>query len=278
MATKMIKFDLSMKGVKVTNFEELQEHFSADILPIFQTGRLAKWLMSRELVAQAEAIVAIDKNSTELQQLVAISRVLELDDDEEVLQFLLDDRQAAQTTSLPPTTETDADVDTEVETQIESNNVQPIESQVVILEAKIESLESMLNEYESDFRRARSCGLYFGSDLLDEKGRKKVEGAERSYANRGKGGLILLYDSTIFGTGKEGFYLTNEEFFIKFLLEDRYVVSIRNINKFRVDKHDCEFSINYGITYTYASSTLRDSLIIISKCIEKYNKQFSLLV
>ena len=277
MATKMIKFDLSMKGVKVTSFEELQEQFSADILPIFQTGRLAKWLMSRDLVAQAEAIVAIDKNSTELQQLAAISRVLELDDDVDVLQFLLDDRQAAQTTSLPPIeTETDVDPDTEVEvdTKIESNNVQPIESKVVILETKKESLESMLNEYESDFRRARDCGLYFGSDLLDDNARKKVEGAERSYANRGKGGLILLYDSTIFGSGKEGFYLTNEEFSIKFLFEDRYVVRIRDIRRFRVDRSDCEFTIN-GTSFTYALKSLRDSLIIISKCIEKYNKQFS---
>lgn len=104
MATKTIKFDLQMKGVKVTSFDELQDNFSADILPIFQTGRLAKWLMSRELVAQAESIAAIDKNSTELQQLVAICRVLELDDDEEILQFLLDDRQVAQTVSAAVST------------------------------------------------------------------------------------------------------------------------------------------------------------------------------
>ena len=101
MATKMIKFDLQMKGVKVTNIEELQENFNADILPIFQAGRLAKWLMSRELIAQAEAVTAIDKNSTELQQLAVICQVLELDDDQDVLQFLLDDRQAAQTVTAP---------------------------------------------------------------------------------------------------------------------------------------------------------------------------------
>lgn len=103
MATKMIKFDLQMKGVKVTNIEELQENFNADILPIFQTGRLAKWLMSRELIAQAEAVTAIDKNSTELQQLAAICQALELDDDEEVLQFLLDERPAAQTAQTTAT-------------------------------------------------------------------------------------------------------------------------------------------------------------------------------
>lgn len=102
MATKIIKFDLPMKGVKVTSLEELQDNFSADILPIFQTGRLAKWLKSRELLAQSEAIAAIDKASSELQQLAAICRVLELDDDEEVLQFLLDDRKVAQAAPPPP--------------------------------------------------------------------------------------------------------------------------------------------------------------------------------
>lgn len=94
---KMIKFDLRLQDVKVTNLEELQENFCADILPIFQTGRLAKWFKSRDLSELAQAIDAIDKNSSELEQLAAICRVLELDDDSEVLQFLLEDRFSRQT-------------------------------------------------------------------------------------------------------------------------------------------------------------------------------------
>lgn len=86
---KLIKFDLSLKGVRVATLEALQENFSAEILPIFQSGRLAKWLKSRDLLEQAAAIEAIDKNASELQQLKAICQVLGLDDDEEVLQFLL---------------------------------------------------------------------------------------------------------------------------------------------------------------------------------------------
>ncbi len=105
MATKMIKFDLLLKGVKVTNFDELQDNFGADILPIFQSGRLAKFLKSRELPEQADAITAIDLGNTELQQLAAICRVLELDDNEDVLRCLLDERQTVaattQTTQAP---------------------------------------------------------------------------------------------------------------------------------------------------------------------------------
>lgn len=90
---KMIKFDLTLNGDKVTNLEQLQEHFSADILPIFQAGRLAKWFKSRDLLEQATAIEAIVKDGSELQQLKSICQVLGLDDDEDVLQILLDDRQ-----------------------------------------------------------------------------------------------------------------------------------------------------------------------------------------
>lgn len=276
MATKMIKFDLPMKGVKVTSFEELQENFSADILPIFQAGRLSKWLMSRELVAQSEAIAAIDKNSTELLQLVAICRVLELDDDEEVLQILLDDRQAVQPPMQPP-------VETEVE--LESNNVNSIENEVIIPEARKKSLMSMLEESESEFKKAKDCGLIFGFDLIVNKGPKKSENAEKSYANRGggdsdgnykippMGNLLMLYDSTVWGSGSEGFCITSDEFFCKASYEDGYMVNIRDIKTFRVDEDDREISVN-GNYYKYRNGDLTKSLKIISKCIEKYNQQF----
>ncbi|BBP00328.1 pentapeptide repeat-containing protein [Sulfuriferula nivalis] len=106
---KMIKFDLQMKGVKITSVEELQDNFSADILPIFQSGRLAKWFKSRDMLDQALAIEAIAKDSSELQQLGNICRALDLDDDEEVLRFLLDDRAAPQITPVTPTVEVEED-------------------------------------------------------------------------------------------------------------------------------------------------------------------------
>lgn len=106
---KPIRFDLSMKGVKITNFEELQDNFSAEILPLFQSGKLARWFKSREMSEQALAVEAIDKNGRELQQLQGLCQVLGLDADEEVLQYLLDDRQAPQAAPLAVVAEASED-------------------------------------------------------------------------------------------------------------------------------------------------------------------------
>ena len=94
MATKTIKFDLQINGKRISTFEELQDNFSAHVLPIFQSGRLYKWLLSREMLAQADAVKAIDTNGSELEQLTAICQMLELDSDAEVLGFMLEDWKA----------------------------------------------------------------------------------------------------------------------------------------------------------------------------------------
>ena len=94
MATKTIKFDLQINGKRISTFEELQDNFSAHVLPIFQSGRLYKWLLSREMPAQADAVKAIDTNDSELEQLTAICQILELDSDAEVLGFMLEDWKA----------------------------------------------------------------------------------------------------------------------------------------------------------------------------------------
>lgn len=297
MATKMIKFDLQMKGVKVTTLEELQENFSADILPIFQTGRLVKWLMSRELVTQAEAIAVIDKNSTELQQLASICQVLELDDDEDVLQFLLDELQDAQAKTLP-LNEIVVEVDAEDLNQkngsnsICESNLGTEANQVNIEINQIQGgfktevqhlpLKCFFDEYEAQFKRANECGLLFGSYLSENKGLKKIENAENSYAKyRGRdcnlspaGSLLMLIDTTVWGSASDGFYITSEELFVKEAWEDGWMVKIRDIKRCRIDSDDKNVEIN-GRSFSYLSDTRTASLKIVFRCIEKYNNQFA---
>ncbi len=86
---KTIKFDLSMNGAKIATLSDFQENLTAEILPIFQSGKLSKWLKSRDLLEQATAIEAIDKNASELEQLEAMCQALGLGYDEKALQFLL---------------------------------------------------------------------------------------------------------------------------------------------------------------------------------------------
>lgn len=44
---KLIKFDLPMNGIKVTNLEELRDNVTFELLVHYKSGLLAKWLRSR---------------------------------------------------------------------------------------------------------------------------------------------------------------------------------------------------------------------------------------
>ena len=45
---KKIRFDLTMDGTRVSNIEELQEHFTTEIIDHFRSGVLGSWLESRD--------------------------------------------------------------------------------------------------------------------------------------------------------------------------------------------------------------------------------------
>ena len=53
---KTIKFDLPVDGVKVKNLDELREHFTVEILDLYQSGILLKWLQSRNFTEEFEAV------------------------------------------------------------------------------------------------------------------------------------------------------------------------------------------------------------------------------
>lgn len=95
---KSIKFNLNLSGKSVSNLDELQEHFSAEILPIYHSGRLLKWLQARELNEQVQALQAITPSGNEIEQMETICRVLDLNYDLDVLKFLIEDWQAEQQT------------------------------------------------------------------------------------------------------------------------------------------------------------------------------------
>jgi len=58
---KLIKFDLPIDGVKVKTIDELREHFTPEILDHFRSGLLAKWLVSRKLQDELEAVKALEE-------------------------------------------------------------------------------------------------------------------------------------------------------------------------------------------------------------------------
>ena len=88
MANKNIKFDLPIKGKSISTFEGLRSNFGAELLPIFQSGRLHKWFLSRKLVEKADAVKAIDMQGSELEQLTGICKVLEVEGDDKALALI----------------------------------------------------------------------------------------------------------------------------------------------------------------------------------------------
>ena len=56
---KAIKFDLPIDGVKVATLDDLQDHFTTEIIGHFRSGLLSKWLRPRGLNRELTAIEAL---------------------------------------------------------------------------------------------------------------------------------------------------------------------------------------------------------------------------
>ena len=53
---KLIKFDMPIDGVKVATLEALRDHFTTEVVGHFRSGLLARWLRSRDMETELEAI------------------------------------------------------------------------------------------------------------------------------------------------------------------------------------------------------------------------------
>ena len=87
---KLIKFDLPIDGVKVKTVEELREHFTPEILDHFRSGLLAKWLVSRKLQDELEAIKALD-GAEDALLLKGLCEVFGIEADDAVIATILND-------------------------------------------------------------------------------------------------------------------------------------------------------------------------------------------
>ena len=79
---KMIKFDLPIDGVKVATLDDLQDHFTTEIIGHFRSSLLARWLRSRGWTRELAAVEALaaDDDATTLKELCRIFEI-EADDD-----------------------------------------------------------------------------------------------------------------------------------------------------------------------------------------------------
>ena len=79
---KIIKFDLPIDGVKVATFDDLQDHFTIEIIGHFRSNLLARWLRSRGRTRELAAVEALapGDDATTFKELCRIFE-MEADDD-----------------------------------------------------------------------------------------------------------------------------------------------------------------------------------------------------
>ena len=82
------------------------------------------------------------------------------------------------------------------------------------LEPLTTDLDDMLGYFENIFADAGEDRFYFFPDE-DEKGRSKLNGTRVSYAQYGNETPLILYDSTLGRSGKDGFLITNQHVYLK---------------------------------------------------------------
>lgn len=80
MTIKIIKFDLPINGAKVATLEALRDNLTDEIVKLARSGQLERWLKSRQLQAQAQAVAAAVSQHVEDKALfMALCVVLEVE-------------------------------------------------------------------------------------------------------------------------------------------------------------------------------------------------------
>lgn len=93
---KKIKFNLLVNGKSVGDFEQLQDNFSADLLDYIENQKLAKWFNVRDMDDKAQQVSEIEPIASPMVQMKSLCRILELEDDEDVIAYLLEEREKRQ--------------------------------------------------------------------------------------------------------------------------------------------------------------------------------------
>ena len=81
---KMIKFDLPIDGVKVATLDDLWGHFTTEMIGHFRSGLLARWLRSRSMTRELEAVEALMEGD-DVAVLKELCRIFEVEADDDAI-------------------------------------------------------------------------------------------------------------------------------------------------------------------------------------------------
>lgn len=92
---KMIKFDLPIDGTRVSTLDDLQDHFTPEVIKHFRSGLLTRWLRARGFDRELERVEALtsDNDAYVLKQLCRIFNV-EVETDEETIAWVIRESEA----------------------------------------------------------------------------------------------------------------------------------------------------------------------------------------
>lgn len=86
---KTIKFDLPIDGVNVKTIEELREHFTVEILTLYNNGTLFKWLRSRKNIEELSHLEAIPVTLSRFSLLKTLCEIFTVDADDMIISAAL---------------------------------------------------------------------------------------------------------------------------------------------------------------------------------------------
>lgn len=118
------------------------------------------------------------------------------------------------------------------------------------------------------------------------KREKKISNAIKSYAHRDRDisrdnddkimnadAPVLFIDITLFGSGSDGFYVTDKVLYAKPFLEDRYTIKLKDITSIVLNDSEQEIVINDSDHLSYTHSELTPRMRVVIDCISAYISQ-----
>lgn len=150
--------------------------------------------------------------------------------------------------------------------------------ETVDVEKNIISLENLLEKHKD--KLTDGSYIYFWWDIPYKKSKNAIEAyahpdseIDDDWKTGPDGDHLVLFDSTVFGSAKEGFFLTSDEFYFKEMFEDRVYFNIKDIYSIWLDTEERTVYIN-GEKFNYTHSEINRPMKIIVDCINTYIEQF----
>ena len=136
------------------------------------------------------------------------------------------------------------------------------------LRERIFNFESALNDNQD---------VYCGSALERGKGLDKKNKALKNLADGSNDDVLVVVDSTVWGSVSEGFCITENYIYGKELYEDCHNFYIPHISSIHVDKGGKTLNIN-GVSIKWLGDSTTPKMEIIANCIKEHIDEISKVV